>query len=116
MEFGLKDEYARVWDDGKIHKEDFENLVLLNRFGAGADASIIDACEKYWLPTDTYPTKMTLFSEPGYGIVGSKWIISNADKKEYGDTSSANPSTVYEFTETNRLIGMEGVSGFKDSK
>lgn len=35
--------------------------------------------------------------------------------KEYGQTSSTNPSTSYEFTSTNRLIGMEGVSGSSGS-
>jgi hypothetical protein len=109
IELGVNKNYVRAFEDGSIHAEDFETLILLNRFGA-FETSSIDSCEKFWLPENVYPTKLSLFAEPGFGVVGSEYTFSDGEVRSIGDTSSANPSTDYEFTETKRMIGLEGVT------
>lgn len=109
IELGVGKEFVRTYEDGTIHAEDYGQLILLNRFGA-FEPSTIDSCEKYWLPEGVYPTKLTLFAEPGFGVVGSQYAMSNGETKSMGDTSSSNPSTEYEFSATKRMIGLEGVT------
>jgi len=53
---------------------------------------------------------LTLFAEPGNGVVGSRYTFSDGEEWKVGDTTVNNPSTDYEFTETKRMIGLEGVT------
>ena len=112
MQLGVATYYIKPNSDGRVSVTDYNNLILLNKFGADHVDSI-DVCDKYWLPSGAYPTKLTVVSEPDLGVTGMTWQFSNAQFKRVG-VQSGSFSHSYDFTATKKVIGFEGVSGKSD--
>lgn len=92
--------------------EDDARFIRLTRFGA-TDTETSGFCEKYFFGSNTYPTKLTVATEAGYGIVGVQILFNNFLSKTWGDVEleEGKDFKAFEFTARQKMIGFEGVSG-----